>query len=326
MGKIRIGFAGLGDHSLRAHVKHLAERRDYLLVAGYDPSAQSFKNAETQTQTVLESYRTFEKMISSGTIDAVLISSPDCFHSSQLSQAVEAGLHVFCEKPLCTNESEIIQLRTVLQSAVAKELVVTSCHPRRFDPPYVWAKKNLGALQAEFGKILSVTLDFSYHIPSDAKSGLHGGSLLQDHANHEIDYVSFLLGSSCFTVHKLRDEFDHYAMSGVRDDGVSFQFFGTRRLTGSKYPEWIKLRFERGEVVIDTYEQGNSYTLSHETGKQTKITPGATDYDVRFSSINANWIDAIRGRKANYLSGASLVRNSALSVYFHGQDTWRCEI
>jgi predicted dehydrogenase len=111
-------------------------------------------------------------------VDAVVIASPDRFHLDSLVRAVKAGKHVLCEKPMVTSEEELSRLRTVLELALASNLVVTSCHPRRFDHPYTILKQRLPEFVSQFGNILAVELDFSYHKPS--KQGLHQG-LLIDH-------------------------------------------------------------------------------------------------------------------------------------------------
>ncbi len=55
----------------------------------------------------------YQKVLASG-IDVVLIAPPPGFHAQHLAAAVEAGKHIFCEKPAATDAPGI---RSVLQSA-----------------------------------------------------------------------------------------------------------------------------------------------------------------------------------------------------------------
>jgi predicted dehydrogenase len=55
----------------------------------------------------------YQKVLASG-IDVVLIAPPPGFHALHLAAAVEAGKHIFCEKPAATDAPGI---RSVLQSA-----------------------------------------------------------------------------------------------------------------------------------------------------------------------------------------------------------------
>lgn len=350
---LKIAFSGLGDHALQSHAWHLAfnpgsvaaktldyetvaalppprrqealaslgQHPDVKIVAAFDPESAKFARLKHHLGIEPAAYTNkdtgYTSMLRCEDIDGVLISSPDAAHLPQMAAAVARGLHVFCEKPLCTTAAEIKLLHDVLDDASRKGLIVTSCHPRRFDTPYVWLARRLPLLRAEFGKVMNVSLDFSYHEASPEKRNLHGDSLLQDHVNHEIDYLNFMLGHDKFGAVKLVDAFDRYHLAGVRNDGVTFDFHGTRRLRDKVYPETIRVRFERAELMIDTYNQGNSHILKHETSTRVAIRPGTTDYLGRFAAINQNWVDAMAGRGDNYLTADDLILNSALSVSLH---------
>lgn len=65
-------------------------------------AAQSFPQAKTYTD--------FRKMIDAGGLDAVVISTPDHTHAPVASMALQAGLDVYCEKPLTHNVREARRL------------------------------------------------------------------------------------------------------------------------------------------------------------------------------------------------------------------------
>jgi predicted dehydrogenase len=192
----------------------------------------------------------------------------------------------------------------------------------------VWLKENLPQLAQKYGNVLQVSLDFSYHEPSDGKRDLHGGSLLLDHANHEVDYVNFLLGRSGASLMRLADGLDHYALCGVRDDGVSVHFHGTRRLAKRIYPEKVHVRFERGEVEVNTYDAHLSRIVDHEkivhrTGATNapgesmhSIDHPVTDYEQRFQAVNDDWLKGIVGGRPCYLAREDMLYNAAVSVGF----------
>lgn len=320
----KIAFVGLGDHAVRAHLAHLKTFSDCELAGVFDPDVASIRAAENSQGVNLHRYTTYQDLLADASVQALVISSPDRFHLDQLTAGVQAGKHVFCEKPLCTRDQDVDSLRGALAIAEKKGLVVTSCHPRRFDPPYLWLKENLGALQEKLGAPLSLSLDFSYHAPDPDKRHLHGDSLLQDHANHEIDYVHFLFGMSPTAAFRKLDSYDRYEMSGARDDGLTFEFSGTRRLDQGIYPETIRMRFEHGDLMIDTYEEANSHiryheAISHQRGagqsnSASPITPGVTDYNQRFVGVNRAFINAVQGRGQNYLTAAEMVANTVFST------------
>jgi predicted dehydrogenase len=329
---IRIAFSAMGDHAVRAHLQHFVRSKKCKVIGGFDPGRHSEMNGEWLQENGLDvsfiKYDSFDALLADAEADAVLIASPDRFHLPQLQGAVQAGKHVFCEKPLCTAIEELERLKLILKEAGEKQLSITSCHPRRFDPPYVWIKDNLQQLTQRYGNVLKISLDFCYHKSSELKAGLHGGSLLLDHANHEIDYVNFLLGRSGMRMTRLADGADHYALSGVRDDGVILQFHGTRRLSSRIYPETIHIRFERGELELNTYDPRLSRVVDHEhirhehrapptrNDGQHAVDHPVTDYEQRFHDLNDDWLESILGAKAGYLSAEDLLCNTALSVGF----------
>jgi predicted dehydrogenase len=329
---IRIAFSAMGDHAIRAHLQHFVRSKTCKVIGGFDPGRRSEMSEDWLRDHGLDAsfnaYERFDDLLADSDVDAVLIASPDRFHLSQLQAAVQSGKHVFCEKPLCTAVEELPQLQSVLKEAGEKRLSVTSCHPRRFDPPYVWIKDNLRHLTQRYGGILKMGLDFYYHRSSELKTELHGGSLLLDHANHEIDYVNFLLGRTGTRMTRLADGPDHYALSGVRDDGVILQFHGTRRLSRSIYPETIHIRFERGELELNTYDPRLSRIVDHEritheigpapTPHESlhKIDHPVTDYEKRFHDVNDDWLESIICGGGGYLTAEDLLCNTALSVGF----------
>lgn len=308
---MRIAFAGAGDHIVRAHAKHLKARHDCVIAGVFDPG-----KTDALGDPLFPQYADLDEMLANPDIDAVMIGSPDRFHLQQLAASVKAGKHVFCEKPMCNSLEEFETLKEVFQEAHDKGLVVTSCHPRRFDPPYVWVKDNIDDLIGQYGQPLEIKLDFTYHKPS--KTGVHGGSMLQDHMNHEFDFMNHVFDLRPCTAVKLHDEEDRYHVSGVRDDGLTFSFGGTRRLDSHTYAESIEIRFDRATVHLDTYNPARSFIYDQENprGPHLPIIHGPTDYDLRFSKINENWVKTMLGEAENYLTAEQMIANSYMSVAF----------
>jgi len=320
----RIAISGLGSHAVKGHLAQLKTLADVEIAGVVEPNDANFAKAQTSQQVSLHRYENYEALLADPRVDGVIIATPDHLHLPQMQAAVAAGKHVYCEKPLITNAAELDLLKDVFRTASTKGLVVTSCHPRRFDPPYVWLKDNLAELTEQLGKPLALTLDFSYDKPTAGKENLHGGSLMQDHANHEIDYTHWLFGLAPTQAFLKIDSAERYEMSGSRDDGVTFEFVGTRRLHSQINPETIRLRFERGDVMIDTYEQPNSYMRRHDAIVHTAngrssfsispIAPGVTNYNLRNTAVNRAFVDAIEARCANYLKPEEMLANSLFSV------------
>jgi predicted dehydrogenase len=130
--RIRIAVAGGG---LIAQVEHLpnllALRRRFELVAVSDPSA-------TVRAAIAERFGVpvvaNAEMLLDRPLDALLIAAPDPWHGALVARAIEAGLHVFCEKPLCYGPAEIDAL--IAARDAADKSVVQVGYMKRFDPAY----------------------------------------------------------------------------------------------------------------------------------------------------------------------------------------------
>jgi len=72
-------------------------------------ASRSLKNAETYAKKwkIPSAFGSYEEMLDSGLIDAVYISLPNHLHAKWTIKALEAGLHVLCEKPFATSLQEV---------------------------------------------------------------------------------------------------------------------------------------------------------------------------------------------------------------------------
>jgi hypothetical protein len=110
---------------------------------------------------------------------------------------------------------------------------------------------------------------------------------------------------------------------------ISYGSPGTHRvLRGRIYPERIHVRFERGELDLNTYDSRLSRIVDHEqVVHQTDgiATPGGglhpvdhpvRDYEERFRDVNEVWIDSILHGRPGYLTPEDMLGNAAVSVGF----------
>ena len=133
MEKLKIGIIGAGyiggvhasvlarDERVRVAAVHdiVAERAEHLArQAGATASASAGQLIETS--------------------DAVYITTPNTKHTELALEAVAAGKHVFCEKPMATN---ITDARRVLEAASESGQVFQVGHNRRFAPVYATLKR-----------------------------------------------------------------------------------------------------------------------------------------------------------------------------------------
>lgn len=317
---LTIGIIGCGTHS-QHHAKHYSN--DFFTKGCWDPSE------EVMSQISGTKYPTLEALLSDKTIDSVLIGSPDEFHLEQIEMALQAGKHVFCEKPLLVPGQDISRLEAAFAFAQEKKLVITSCHPRRYDRPIWWLhaevspRRDNPGFPARFGKVVSFHFDFSYHEPSNQWK--HTRSLLLDHLNHEVDLMNSLFGIQGFEAWKLSDGHDHYSVVGKRDDGVTFHFQGTRRLKGHIYPEWCRVRFERGEVELDMM-MGLAYISDHDKKTIETVPNLSIDYEGRLKKVMHDFYGTICDDHEGYLSREEMLMNTEAGIVLQNEGIQRISI
>jgi predicted dehydrogenase len=328
-----LGIVGCGGHAVH-HSHHLG---DYFFAAAvWDPDPKAMEKISAVVQATK-----LEDLLSMPGVDAVMICSPDEFHLDQIEMALKAGKHVFCEKPLMIPEQDFNRLVAAFDLADIKELVLTTCHPRRFDRPFMWLKEKLQTVIVEesdftvgnfgrsnefinrFGKVLGFSFDFSYHEPSNAWKRKR--SLLLDHLNHEVDLMNFLFGIRTFNGWKIHDAHDLYEVKGVRDDGISFDFRGSRRLPNEIYPEWCSVRFERGEVRLDMM-LGLAEILDHEHKRKEIIGDLAIDYDGRLKRVMNDFGRHINGGIRGYLSREEMLMNTLAGIVLQKKGIQRVSV
>lgn len=302
------GVIGCGEHAERGHIIP-GNDEGFVLKAVFDPKEANARSAAALSTTPVTCYASYQELLAAPEISTVMIVSPDQFHPEQFAAAVAAGKHIMIDKPLAIDRPGMEKVLDAMIVASQKKLVVTSCHPRRFDPPYQFMRE--AAMSGRFGKVLAVHLDFSYHAPSEPWKSAR--SLLLDHFPHEIDYINYLLGPMPFSATRVADSFDHYAVTGHRRDGVMFTCLGTRRLESSIYPEEIRLRFERGDMTFNT-KSGGLIVNIHEKTSYEFVGSHATVYKLRFGRLAANFADSIRGTGENYLTPQDLVTNTLSAI------------
>ncbi len=309
---INVGIVGLGEHMIRAHVKHLALMKNVLILKYFDPNTEA--DTSCFEQLIHQPIRTdFEEILKDEQIDVVFIGSPDKYHTEQLLRCVEAGKSVFCEKPMAINMEERFILRDALKIAKEKGLVVSSCHPRRFDPPFVWLKEKLNDrvwVEENFGKITDFNFDFWYHKVTDEWK--KDRSLLKDHFGHEIDLYRFLFGASHTWVAKaLFDGYDKYKVVGMAEDKnfPDFIFTGYRSLDESVYQETVTIKGAKNALVMQLNTGEYFWMKDFIQGDFPKI-----NYEERFTLVNENFINAVLKKTEPYLSHKDMLVNNIHSI------------
>jgi predicted dehydrogenase len=184
-----VGCGSIGRRHLR-NLKSLGVRH----LMGVEPNPG--RRAETARELGLPVVDCFQAALD-GDTDTVFIAAPNAFHKDLLAQAVEAGCHLFMEKPLAVTSDG---LEPILAAMEARGLHGYMGSNFKFHPCLLRLQADLQS--GAIGRVLAARIACGQYLPDwhpcedyrdlySARRSLGGGVLLD---SHELDYATWLLG------------------------------------------------------------------------------------------------------------------------------------
>jgi len=143
---LRVGLIGCGGRGSGAADQALKADNNVVLTAVGDvfeeplqKSLQSLQAGHPDNVKVIPEKRfvgldAYQKVIDSG-VDVVLLATPPGFRPVHLKAAIDAGKHVFCEKPMATDVMGVKSVMESAKAAKAKGLSLVAGFCWRYDAP-----------------------------------------------------------------------------------------------------------------------------------------------------------------------------------------------
>lgn len=193
MDKVRIGVIGVqGRGRIAAHWQKSGRAE---VVAGADINEAHLKAFQEQINPDASVTTDYRRLLERKDIDAIAVFSPDWLHEEHATAALEAGKHVFCEKPLAiTTEGCDNILRT--WKASGKQLMVG------FNMRYMNMMRTMKEIvdAGTIGEIKAVWVrhfvgfggDYYYHDWHGTRKNTT--SLLLQKGSHDIDIIHWITG------------------------------------------------------------------------------------------------------------------------------------
>ena len=176
MEKIRWGIVGPGNIA-RKFAEAIVNVDCAELVAVASRSENSGREF-AEKYNIPNVFAGYESMAESDIIDAVYIATPHPFHKPCAEIFLNAKKHVLCEKPICVNANQAIELK---ECAKENGVFLMEAMWTRFIPAILEAKKI--ADSGEIGDVMGLRADFCYSLTPDAEYKIFdpkmaGGSIL----------------------------------------------------------------------------------------------------------------------------------------------------
>lgn len=191
--KVRVAVIGYGRMG-RIHEEILLKRSDVDVVSVFDPHVKTHKD-DLMVDCV-------EEIFSNQEVDAVYISTPNIQTAGYAERALDAGKHVFCEKPLGRSVDEALRIKSAhLRSP---HLVFKVGLNHRYLSHFLEAKKLVNS--GEFGKLLWLRgrygkgSDNTYLSSWRSEKCSAGGGILLDQGIHMLDLMLNLIDDEILDV------------------------------------------------------------------------------------------------------------------------------
>jgi predicted dehydrogenase/threonine dehydrogenase-like Zn-dependent dehydrogenase len=190
--KLRIGFVGAGNYASRFLLPHVQDDDQAELVGLVTATGPS---AEKKADKFGFRYCTTgaEAVFSDEDIDAVFVATRHSTHAEYTVQALQAGKHVFVEKPMVVDPDQLEAVQGAYEEANAKQPTGLMVGLNRRFAPMVGDLKEAVPSDAPLQMIYRVN---SGAIPTD--SWLHrpeeGGGMLVGEMVHFIDLMQYVCG------------------------------------------------------------------------------------------------------------------------------------
>lgn len=169
--RVRVGVVGGGLIAQTIHLPYLGELGRWFSIAALAEPSPTVRDALAHRYRIPRAYADYRTMLDRGGLDAVIVCSPNGSHADVVLDALDAGLHVLVEKPLCIALTDVDRIAA---RRVHADRVVQVGYMKRFDPAVEALLEDLPPTVEDLRYVSTVTYDpglAGYFGPADIAVG-----------------------------------------------------------------------------------------------------------------------------------------------------------
>jgi len=300
--RVRVGVIGTGAISQVVHVPIFAEREDVDLLAVADSDAHKAEALSRRFDIPLVCAA--EDLIAHPDLDAVAICTPNQLHEEMAIEALEAGKHVFVERPLATTSEGAAR---VIGAAEASGRVLVVGMPHRFRPGVVALRDFIAG--GELGDIYAVRGSWMTRLmPAPRLSWRYeraaGGGALMDLGVPALDLCLWLAGFpamtrvSCVTSPRGSEVEDAATLMAETEAGVALTLEVSNRLFAGEDRYFARVMGTEGSGSLPPLE-----VFKQLGGRPIEVTPrqprprgGENPYTNAYRRLLDDFVQSVAGR------------------------------
>ena len=319
---IKIGILGCGKIAQVRHIPEYAANPDCQLVGFYNPTKSRAEDMAAKYGGL--AYDTAEELLANPEIDAVSVCAANYAHAALSIQALKAGKHVLCEKPMATT---LADCEAMVECAKKNGKFLMIGHNQRLAKAHMEAKRLIDA--GLIGDIITFRTSFGHGAPEtwaikpgkdtwffDKSKAAMG--VMADLGVHKTDLIQYLTGqrvvrttARLVTLDKRGEDGE---LIGVDDNAVciyemSGGAFGTMTASWTYYGAEDNSTVLYGTKGIMRIYDDPAHSIV------VKLADGQEQvYDVEQIQTNDNqtksgvidlWVDCLKNNRAPEISGES---------------------
>lgn len=243
MNKVRVAVLGYG-HLGKWHCDKAAAHSDvadFVAIVEKFPAGQEAARAKHPNVKVVSD---IDEVMNE--IDAAVIVTPTSTHFELVSKLLKAGKHVFCEKPVCSNDEEANKLREL---ATNPNLVVQIGQSERFHQAWEELKDAFASLKPPYTVKINRFAAF--------KGRATDVDVIQDLGIHDLDLVNFLFPHKVQSIksqagYKIRTKNWDHAVLDLKLEGGSRAYVTIGR-NGVKEVRDLEVMSIDGCIYVDLF-------------------------------------------------------------------------
>jgi predicted dehydrogenase len=252
----KIGIIGTGAIAVK-HAQAIGSLPNASLLGLFNPNSASAERATDKFSAPV--YSDWKEFISLADLSVVCICTPSGLHLEPALKAIQAGKHVFVEKPI---EVTLDRADQLIRAAEAKQVKLGVVFQNRFSPDFI--RLNEAVKAGRFGRILMGNAainwfrDAAYYSSSQWKGTIEfdGGGALINQAIHTLDLLLEVMGEveSVFgkvktTLYPIEGEDLGAALVSFKSGAMGTVTAGTSLYPG--YPERLEIYGTEGSAILE---------------------------------------------------------------------------
>ena len=301
---IRVGVIGCGGRGTGAAANCINSAEGVELVAMGDLFPDRIERAKNQlTRAIAEKFkvtpdRTFTgfdayKQVIASDVDLVILATPPGFRPEHLKAAIDAGKHVFTEKPVAVDPVGIRSVIATADLAKSKNLAIVAGTQRRHDPKYIETIRRIHA--GEIGDVMAGQVYWN-------QGGLWTAERKPEMSDAEWQirnwlYFTWLSGDHVVEQHVHNIDVANWVLGGhpIRANGVGGRQVRTGPEYGHIYDHFgVEMEYENGARILSMCRQqdgtegyvGEYFIGTKGTSNAADTIRGATSWKYSGESVN----------------------------------------